>query len=92
MIDSNTFYFGIHDENTNQTTFCLIKDTDNESFSDFTIEEFNGYQVLNEDKDVVESIAIDLTSFGESKSFDSVKGECLTVCKLSEEEYYSFLS
>ena len=93
MINTETFYFGIMDNNSNQTTFCLLKDTDNESFTDFQIEEINGVPILNEDLSVVEEVSIDLTSyFGDTREFDSVKGETLFIKKLSEKEYYSFLS
>jgi len=85
------FYFGIHSENRNVTSFTLIKESDGDNFTDYEIKGNAGLRIVEDDYSVVEEIAINLSGFGQASEFDSVKGDPYTIVKLSEEEHSNFI-
>jgi hypothetical protein len=84
------YYFGIHDNNMNLTSFTLTKETDGDNYTDFQIQGNSGLMIQEEDYSVVLEIAINLSGFGENSEFDSVKGDTYIICKLTEEEHSHF--
>jgi hypothetical protein len=90
-IYTEAYYFGIYSQDENLSTFELVKETDNETFTDFTIENENGH-IIKEDEDIILEISIDMTLFGQNREYDSITGSTKYITKLNEEEYVSFLS
>lgn len=86
-----TYFYGIHDNNQNQAKFTLTKETDNEEYTSFTVDNIKGSLPL-EDMIVVEEIAINLTdSIGKVSDFDSVRGETFFIQKLTKDEFEAFI-
>jgi len=91
----NYFHFGIHSNNQNLSTFvfrktvCVRDMAEAKTSHDFDI--IYGRDILEEDKDEVRSIAIDLISSDGGKEFNSVSGNTFRVVKLTEEEMSNFL-
>jgi len=89
------FSFGIHSVNQNLSTFVLkktvcVRDTEYTKISyDFDI--INGRDILEEDKDEVRDIAIELIIFDDNREFHSVSGNTFRIVKLTEEEMSNFL-
>jgi len=89
----DTYFFGISSYNQNETKFKLVRTTDNESFTDFSITDIQGVGILDEDFDVVEEIAINLfDSIAIVTEFDSVRGDTFYIYKLSEDDYDRFIT
>lgn len=91
-MEEHEYYFGISSRNTNETTFVLVKETDNETFTDFDIKDIKGVGIENDDLEVVLSRAVDMfDGIVKVDTFDSVRGEVFLIHKLSESEYESFI-
>ena len=90
-IVTETFYFGIHDKERNFSTFQVIKETDNENYTDFEVCRKSGIN-FDDDLDVITEIAIDLTCNGSEKEFDSCKdNKTYFIVKIDDEIHSSFL-
>jgi len=89
------FYFGIHSDNQNLSTFVFrktvcVRDAEYTKISyDFDI--IYGRDILKEDKDEVRDIAIELIIFDDNREFHSVSGNTFRIVKLTEEEMSNFL-
>lgn len=87
-----TFFFGIHDNNTNSASFEISASTDSEGITYGEVKNINGV-VVDDDLPAINEISVSLIgSIANTKEFDSVRGDTYFIAKLSEEEYASFLS
>lgn len=94
VLDSQ-FYFGLHSDNQNLSTFVLrknvsVKDMSKEKNS-FDFDIIYGRDILEEDRDEVKKISIDLITSDGDKEFHSISGSTFRVVKLTKEEMLNFL-
>lgn len=90
-IYTDSWFYLIHDRNQNLTAFELIRETDNDSFTEFKIQNVKGDAIQDDDYSIVEEIAIDLIgSIGKTREFDSVRGETFYIHKVESSDYSAF--